>query len=175
METDYVYEILSQGNCFALVDGAWFTDGNERIVVWNTEGLLDLYDAAAGKAPCLAGTHSLRRLLDLVRMALVSVYGASDWLVPADMLDMSPGGVWLDPKRKEVRFMLRPGPASAAEGAGLSDVRLAAALADRPCGVSGFPAAGIAADRINRAAEEGASLKDLIKLVCSLQLLTRVV
>ena len=86
------------------------------------------------------------------------------------MLDISPGGAWLDPVSELVRFRLREN-ASDPETAG----SLAAQLAERICSASGIPSAGVAAGKIKDAAASGASVKDLISLVCSLRLLTRMI
>ena len=170
MENEYILEILIQGNCPALVPGTWFSDGQAKLLVWDTGGLIDLYKAAAGFHTPRGQEHSLPFVLDLVRKALFSVYTAEDWLIPDEMLDISPGGAWLDPVSDLVRFRLREN-ASDPETAG----SLAAQLAERICSASGIPSAGVAAGKIKDAAASGASVKDLISLVCSLRLLTRMI
>ena len=179
METDYVYGILAQGNCPALVPGAWFSDGKKRVPVWDTSGLLDAFGLASGAVLCSGFSQGLRSLLELVRMSFLALHAAEDWLIPAEYLDTDPGGVWFDPSEKTVRFrLLDEGSIVLPErdqSRDRSTAIAAADLAQKLCSASFYPAAGIAVERINRAAEEGATLKDLTKLVSSLQLLTRVV
>ena len=179
MEADYVYDILAQGNCPALVSGAWFSDGKKRVPVWDTAGLLDAYRLASGAASCSAFDQGMRSLLELIRMSFLALHAAEDWLIPAECLDTDPGGVWFDPSEITVRFrLLDEGCIVLPEmdqRVDLTATRAAADLAQKLCSASFYPAADIAAQKINDAATEGAALKDLTKLVSSLQLLTRVV
>ena len=179
METDYVYDILAQGNCPALVPGAWFLDGKKRVPVWDTAGLLDAYKLASGTVSCSVLDQGMRSLLELIRMSFLALRAAEDWLIPAECLDTDPGGVWFDPSEKTVRFRLLDESSIVLQERGQSAdhtaAGIAADLAQKLCSASFYPAAGIAAQKINDAATEGAALKDLIKLASSLQLLTRVV
>ena len=179
METDYIYDILDQGNCPALVPGAWFSDGKKRVTVWDTAGLLDAYGLASSMVPCNMLGQGMRSLLELIRLSFLALRSAEDWLIPAECIDTDPGGVWFDPSEKTVKFRFRDEDSATLKEMDQSldkSTEIAAAdLAHKLCSVSIYPAAGIAAQKINDAGSAGASLIDLIKLVTSLQLLTRVV
>ena len=183
MDNDYVYDILSQGTCPALVPGTWFMDGGRRLLVWDMAGLLNVHMLASGEIRSNGLGQGMHMLLKLVSQVFHAVRTAEDWLVPAGFLQMSNGGVWFDPASEQVRFMMKNECSAGLEiqcsfCSGMQEraaVEQAAELAGELCVLSGIPAAAAAAQRINDAAASGATLKDLIKLACSLRLLTMMI
>ena len=170
MDSEYVYGILSQGSCPALVSGTCFWSGENRIFVWDPSGLVDLYSAASGRISGIGYDCGMRSLLELIKKSFAALYTAEDWLIPANALDTDHGGAWLSPASGDVKFMLkRPG------GRSLEYPECAAKLAESLCLEASLSAAEVVCGKINSASERGASVKDLTRLVCSLQLLTRVV
>ena len=106
MSSEYIYDILAQGNCPALVRGGCFCIGNERTLAWDTKGLVKACDAAGSGSTAL-GRRSMRvfdsSLAGRIAMALKV---ADDWLIPMQMIDTCADGIWIDPGNFSVRFKL---------------------------------------------------------------------
>ena len=172
MDTDYVYEILMQGNCGALVPGAWFLNGEKKVLVWDTDGLIGLYDADLRKIGNTGICNETGALLELTVNLFSALRTANDWLIPVHMLDLTPKGIWLDPEEKMVSFMLK----DQSSAAHIQDDRIdsypkaAARLAGDLSEYFGSAPASAAAARIAGSAQKGASLDDLIKLAVSQRL-----
>ena len=164
MEDDYVYEILSQGNCPALVSGGVYYDGSVRKVFWDRSSLSDAYRLLEGRSEGPGLYSQSPSFMSLLAFGFMALDAADDWLIPMNRLFLAPGGVWYDPKSRRVRFMVSEpftdeelGPAEAA-------VLLAEGFSAH-AETSGFRAACV---HIKRAAANGAALGDLIRVVAEL-------
>lgn len=106
METDYIYEILMQGNCPALAKGMYCVKGDSREMYWDHSGSYDLFSFLS----CRIGTSCAGTLnSSVIRISagiITSVKTADDWLIPCEMLDISREGMRYIPEEGRVVFRI---------------------------------------------------------------------